>query len=211
MARRPHRCASSWPRATRGSSSSSRRKPRSKEIVDESPNRRVRRAPCFVGVLAVGHTAEPKFFSDDPLAREPETQDASGAQPWDIDLFYDLSYNLFVTPRQVPSGIRAGNVNTIDEVPDSGWFTNRIGSRALTVEEVVRGPVAGPAPVASEVDPHAREERGRRAWLHGRGRRTGRRSSCRSMRGQTPKALPARSSSPRRSSGRSATTRSSIS
>ena len=100
----------------------------------------------LVGVLAVGHTAEQKFFSDDPLAREPETQDASGAQPWDIDLFYDLSYNLFVTARQTPSGIRAGNVNTIDEVPDSSWFTNRIGSRALTVEEVVRGPVVGPAP-----------------------------------------------------------------
>ena len=97
-------------------------------------------------MLAVGHTAEQKFFADDPLAREPETQDASGAQPWDIDLFYDLSYNLFVTARQTPSGIRAGNVNTIDEVPDSSWFTNRIGSRALTVEEVVRGPVVGPAP-----------------------------------------------------------------
>ena len=104
----------------------------------------------LVGVLAVGHTAEQKFFSDDPLAREPETQDASGAQPWDIDLFYDLSYNLFVTARQTPSGIRAGNVNTIDEVPDSGWFTNRIGSRALTVEEVVRGPVAGPAPAPAK-------------------------------------------------------------
>ena len=100
----------------------------------------------LVGVLAVGHTAEQKFFSDDPLVREPETQDASGAQPWDIDLAYDLSYNLFVTARQTPSGIRAGNVNTIDEVPDSSWFTNRIGSRALTVEEVVRGPVVGPAP-----------------------------------------------------------------
>ena len=100
----------------------------------------------LVGVLAVGHTAEQKFFSDYPLVREPETQDASGAQPWDIDLAYDLSYNLFVTARQTPSGIRAGNVNTIDEVPDSSWFTNRIGSRALTVEEVVRGPVVGPAP-----------------------------------------------------------------
>jgi hypothetical protein len=104
----------------------------------------------LVGVLAVGHTAEPKFFSDDPLPREPETQDASGAQPWDIDLVYDLSYNLFVTPRQAPSGIRAGNVNTIDEVPDSSWFTNRIGSRALTVEEVVRGPAVGPAPAPAK-------------------------------------------------------------
>jgi hypothetical protein len=99
--------------------------------------------------LAVVHTADPKFFSDDPIAREPETADASGAKPWDIDLFYDLSYNLFVTPKHVPSNTRAQNLNTIDEVPDSSWFTNRVGSRALTADEIVRGPVVNPAPVSS--------------------------------------------------------------
>ena len=103
-------------------------------------------AGLLVATLAVVHTADPKFFPDDPIAREADTEDASGAQPWDIDLFYDLTYNLFATPRRVPANIRAGNVNTVDEVPDSSWFTNRIGSRAVTAEELVRGPVAGPAP-----------------------------------------------------------------
>jgi hypothetical protein len=39
-------------------------------------------------------------------------------------------------------------VNTIDEVPDSSWFTNRIYARPLTIEELRRGPnnIAGPAP-----------------------------------------------------------------
>ena len=98
----------------------------------------------------MAQAAEQKFFSDDPLTREPETQDASGAQPWDINLFYDLSYNLFVMPGRTPANVRAQNVNTIDEVPDSSWFTNRIGARAVTLEELVRGPVVGPAPVATK-------------------------------------------------------------
>ena len=101
---------------------------------------------CFTGADAAGQ----KFFRDDPLAREPETMDASGAAPSDIDLIYDLAYNLAVTARRAPSNSRAQNVNTIDEVPDSGWFTNRIGARAMTIDEVRRGPVAGPAPAASK-------------------------------------------------------------
>ena len=31
-------------------------------------------------------------------------------------------------------------MNTLDEVPDSSWFTNRIGVRRMTVAEIVRGP-----------------------------------------------------------------------
>ena len=49
-------------------------------------------------------------------------------------------------PGYKPSGVRAENLNTIDDVPDSGWFTNRIGTRALTTEELVRGPIAGGPP-----------------------------------------------------------------
>ena len=36
--------------------------------------------------------------------------------------------------------VRARDVNALDEVPDSTWFTNRIGVRDLSVEEVRRGP-----------------------------------------------------------------------
>ena len=40
----------------------------------------------------------------------------------------------------------AENVNTLDEVPDSSWFTNRHGKRRQSIEELVRGPntVDGP-------------------------------------------------------------------
>ena len=88
----------------------------------------------------------PRFYRDDPILREPEPQDASGAAPSQVNLMYELTYNLFALPRHKPSGLRAQNVNTIDEVPDSRWFTNRIGTRALTTDEIVRGPNVGPPP-----------------------------------------------------------------
>lgn len=89
----------------------------------------------------------PKFYEDDPLWREPATQDASGARARGIDLMYDLAKNLLAVPRNPPP-VRAGNVNSIDEVPDSEWFTNRIAARPLSLEELLRGPDSdsGPAP-----------------------------------------------------------------
>ena len=62
-----------------------------------------------------------KFYSDDPLQREPETQDASNVQSWDIDLIFDLGLNLFSRPGDPTPNVRARNLNTIDEVPDSTW------------------------------------------------------------------------------------------
>ena len=69
-----------------------------------------------------------RFFDDDPIAREPASQDASNAVPQDVDLFVDLMLNLFTRPGGPDTNVRAGNVNTVDEVPDSSWFTNRIGT-----------------------------------------------------------------------------------
>src|SRR4029453_17109044 len=97
---------------------------------------------AIVGVSSVTATS-PRFYSDDPLLREPEPQDASGAEPSYLDLMYELTYNLFALPRHKPTGLRAQNINTIDEVPDSSWFTNRIGTKPLTIDEIVRGPVVG--------------------------------------------------------------------
>jgi hypothetical protein len=91
-------------------------------------------------------TANPRFYRDDPLQREIESQDASAAQRSDIGDLYEMTYNLFVTPRYKPTGLRAKNLNTIDEVPDSSWFTNRVVARTLTIDELVRGPVAGAPP-----------------------------------------------------------------
>ena len=101
------------------------------------------------GAVAVSHGSSPTFFADDPIAREPESRDASRAKPAEIGLMYDLSWNLFATSRIQPSRTRAKNVNTIDEVPDSGWFTNRILPRTVAASDLVRGPDVG-APPAPE-------------------------------------------------------------
>ena len=100
---------------------------------------------AFIGLLPAT-AASPHFYRDDPIAREPESQDASRAGFNEIDDLFEMSYNLFIQPGYKPSGRRAQNVNTIDEVPDSSWFTNRIGTRPLTSDELVRGPIVGAPP-----------------------------------------------------------------
>jgi hypothetical protein len=91
-------------------------------------------------------TTSPHFYRDDPITREPESQDASAAAPSEIGQMYEMIYNLLAQPGYKPSGFRAQNINTIDEVPDSSWFTNRIGARPLPIDEVLRGPNVGAPP-----------------------------------------------------------------
>jgi len=106
----------------------------------------LRTAAVVLGFVALTAAAGPRFYPDDPIAREPESRDASKAAPQDVGLLYDIAINLFATPRMTPAKVHAKNVNTIDEVPDSGWFTNRILPRRLQVDELVRGPQAGTPP-----------------------------------------------------------------
>ena len=97
-------------------------------------------------VVASSRAAAPKFYPDDPLPREPETQDASRAEVTEVDLFSDLLVNMFMKPGDVTPGVRAGNINTIDEVPDSSWFTNRVGTVPLTGADISRGANVGKGP-----------------------------------------------------------------
>jgi hypothetical protein len=43
-------------------------------------------------------------------------------------------------PLELQRARRAEGVNALDEVPDSAWFTNRIGVRELSADEIRRGP-----------------------------------------------------------------------
>jgi hypothetical protein len=100
-----------------------------------------------IGFFAAGvSTQGPRFYPDDPIAREPESQDASKAARYELSEMYELTHNLFITSGYKPSGLRARNINTVDEVPDSSWFTNRIGTRPVTTEEIIRGANVGEAP-----------------------------------------------------------------
>lgn len=53
--------------------------------------------------------------------------------------------------------VRAEDTNALDEVPDSTWFTNRIGVRAISPEEAVKGPDTVGAPVPPFTITHAKK------------------------------------------------------
>jgi hypothetical protein len=90
----------------------------------------------------------PRFFADDPVWQEHDTQNASNTHYRQINLFYDLAENLFAGPGDDTPNVRAQNINTIDEVPDSNWYVNRAGRVPLTIGALLKGPdtTNGPAP-----------------------------------------------------------------
>jgi hypothetical protein len=82
----------------------------------------------------------PLFYADDPLPVDRDTElDASRFEEVELSEAYDFLTNTFGSPGD-RSRIRAVNLNTLDEVPDSSWFTNRIGVRDMPIAEVIRGP-----------------------------------------------------------------------
>ena len=84
--------------------------------------------------------AAPRFFPDDPLLVDDDRAlDASAAAPVEGSNGFDFIEHTFFKPGD-RRDVRAANVNTIDEVPDSSWFTNRIGRGSMSIDEIVRGP-----------------------------------------------------------------------
>jgi hypothetical protein len=91
-------------------------------------------------LVTAPQSASPRFYPDDPLSSDDDrTRDASKVTPIEDTNGYDFVVNTFGNPGE-RRDVRALNVNTIDEVPDSSWFTNRLGRRHMTTAEIVRGP-----------------------------------------------------------------------
>jgi hypothetical protein len=85
-------------------------------------------------------SAAPHFYPDDPIwSDDDQAFDASKVVAIEDTNGYDFVVNTFAGPGE-RRDVRALNVNTVDEVPDSSWFTNRIGRRDLPVADVVKGP-----------------------------------------------------------------------
>jgi hypothetical protein len=100
---------------------------------------------CAVFTLTT-RSATPAFFPDDPLQVDNDRAvDAGKAARIDGSNAYDFAEQTFLNPGD-PEPKHAVNVNTLDEVPDSSWFTNRIGRRAMSTDEIVRGPNTLEAP-----------------------------------------------------------------
>lgn len=120
-----------------------------------------------VGVLSCSKPARfplrPALELDDdqrPFGPEPASYESPFA--WDAanqTVFYPIARMLAVDPAR-----RAVNVNALDEVPDSSWFTNRLGKGALTREQAANGS-CGPR----RLDPNAPDG----TWLIDKGKDNG--------------------------------------
>src|SRR5580765_2357552 len=90
-------------------------------------------------------SAARRFYPDDPVWHDPDMRDVPPVAAFDLSKSYEFISETF--GHTVASRGRALNTNTLDEVPDSSWFTNRLGRYDMSVADVVRGPdqVDGPA------------------------------------------------------------------
>jgi hypothetical protein len=97
-------------------------------------------APAIAGAAVLSASAPPRFYPDDPIwVDDDKALDASKTGVIEDSNGYDFVVNTFGDLGETRD-VRALNVNTVDEVPDSSWFTNRIGRRQMSVDEIVRGP-----------------------------------------------------------------------
>ncbi|MCH8321403.1 MAG: hypothetical protein IH790_10685, partial [Acidobacteria bacterium] len=110
-----------------------------------------------LSLLLVGMLAPPiwgqKFYPDDPLEAEPPPMAAPDPEVRGLNGVLEFFTNTFGSPgeRHPEIGIiPAGAVNTLGEVMDSSWYTNRHGKRRLSRQELVRGTGDGQPPLQDQ-------------------------------------------------------------
>ena len=110
-----------------------------------------------LGLILIGMMSTPiwaqKFYPDDPLAVEPPPMATPDPGVRGLSDLLEFFSNTFGEPgeRHPEIGvIPAGAVNTLGEVMDSSWYTNRHGKRRLSSGELVRGPGDGQPPLQDE-------------------------------------------------------------
>lgn len=84
-----------------------------------------------------------RFYPDDPLWTVPPPVSLQDAKRRKLNEWYDYFHNTFWKPgeRVMPGhAVPAGGVNTLGEVPDSPWYTNRHGQQRMSLQALVRGP-----------------------------------------------------------------------
>ena len=89
--------------------------------------------------LVSGAATTPIYFPDDPIQRMPAPHPVVKPFVHKIDQLYDFVLNSVRWNSRPPNP--AGAINTVGEVPDSAWFTNRHASHRMTREELQKGPV----------------------------------------------------------------------
>lgn len=87
--------------------------------------------------IAEGAAETPKFYPDDPIQAVPKPLMVPNAKKLKINALYDYFYQ---SVRQEPRPpVDSQGINTLGEVPDSAWFTNRHGLNRMTREQLQQG------------------------------------------------------------------------
>ncbi len=99
-------------------------------------------AASLVGLSA---PAGQRFYADDPLWKMPPPVPVHNPLKRKINYLYDFFVNSLDPPRVEPQP--AVDVNTLGEVPDGLWYTNRHYWHPMTLDQLRQGPAHGNAPV----------------------------------------------------------------
>ncbi len=89
---------------------------------------------CFIG----GSAETRRFYPDDPVWAVPKPISVGKVKEAKINALFDYLHQ--TGRQQVRPPIPSAAINTLGEVPDSAWFTNRHGRNRRSREELKRGP-----------------------------------------------------------------------
>ncbi len=104
---------------------------------------------ALAGLLSGASARAQRFLPDDPLWADDDRVPIPKPYERDLSQVADFMVNTFATrPEEGEPIPPAENVDTLGGVPDSSWFTNRIGRRAMSLEELALGPNRGDGPAA---------------------------------------------------------------
>jgi hypothetical protein len=107
---------------------------------------------AFLLAMGARLLAADKFYSDDPLQKEPPPRNASGVKSRKLNDYYDLLENSF-KKRGERNGkgvtIRARDVNTLGDPMDGAWYTHRHYWNPMTDEQLQLG-AGGKNPPATD-------------------------------------------------------------
>jgi len=111
--------------------------------------KRALRSAALVPLLLAAGLHARKFYDDDPLQKMPPPLNADKAQGRRISDYYDFFSHTFAKRGEQNTAkkfTRARAVNTLGEVPDNSWYTNRHYWHRMSLEELARGPGDSHAP-----------------------------------------------------------------
>lgn len=96
-----------------------------------------------VATLLAAPLGAVRFYADDPLWKEPPPKPVGKVEVQKLDNFSDFYKNTVHTKgeRHSPGHIYPSrDPNTLGEVPDNAWYTNRHGQGRMSLVDLVRGP-----------------------------------------------------------------------